>query len=201
MIFSCKGYCSYGNFFDHLCSGLKRKNHPNLKFLWYEDILKDLPRTVWDISNFLDRPLTLENLGKIANLLSFENMKKNPLVNPTSGLPKQKTFMRRGIVGDWRNHFNEDMNTTWNAWIEFQSHNDESVLKELTSIECFKASSLKFITPYYSSVLTSSECGVQYFAVHYLLLPLCIHPSACLSPANFSTKQTFTVHSSLKCTS
>ena len=131
MNFSCKGYCSYGNFFDHLCSGLKRRNHPNLKFLWYEDILKDLPRTVWDISNFLDRPLTSENVGKIANLLSFENMKKNPMVNPTSGLPKQKTFMRRGIVGDWRNHFNEDMITTWNACVESQSHNDESVLKEL----------------------------------------------------------------------
>ena len=130
MNFSCKGYCSYGNFFDHLCSGLKRKNHQNLKFLWYEDILKDLPRTVWDISNFLDRPLTSENVGKIANLLSFENMKKNPMVNPTSGLPKQKTFMRRGIVGDWRNHFDENTIATWNAWIERQQ-NDVPVLKEL----------------------------------------------------------------------
>ena len=100
------------------------------KFLWYEDILKDLPRTVWDISNFLDRPLTSENLGKIANLLSFENMKKNPMVNPTSGLPKQKTFMRRRIVGDWRNHFDENTIATWNAWIERQQ-NDVPVLKEL----------------------------------------------------------------------
>ena len=76
------------------------KNHPNMKFLWYEDIPKDTLRTVRDISNFLDRPLTLENVGKIANLLSFENMKQNPMVNPTSGLAKQKTFMRRGIVGE-----------------------------------------------------------------------------------------------------
>ena len=108
------------------------KNHPNVKFLWYEDILKDTQRTVRDISNFLDRPLTLENVGKIANLLSFENMKQNPMVNPTSGLAKQKTFMRRGIVGDWRNHFDEDMIATWNAWVE--SHNDEPVLKELINL-------------------------------------------------------------------
>ena len=110
LFFSFKGYGSYGNYFDHLCSELKMKNHPNMKFLWYGDIPKDTLRTVRDISNFLDRPLTLENVGKIANLLSFENMKQNPMVNPTSGLAKQKTFMRRGIVGDWRNHFNEDMN-------------------------------------------------------------------------------------------
>ena len=125
----CKGYCSYGNYFDHLCSGLKMKNHPNVKFLWYEDILKDTQRTVQDISNFLDRPLTSENVEKIANLLSFANMKQNPMVNPTSGLAKQKTFMRRGIVGDWRNHFDEHMIATWNAWVE--SHNNEPLLKEL----------------------------------------------------------------------
>ena len=124
-----KGYHLYCNFFYHLRSGWNRKNHPNVTFLWYEDILEDLHKTIRDLSCFLDHPLTSENVETIAHLLSFENMKLNPMVNPTFGLAREKTFMRKGIVGDWKNYFDENMIATWNAWIKRNA--DGIGLKEL----------------------------------------------------------------------
>ena len=51
----------------------------------------------------------------------FENMKKNPHLTPTSGLglplPKA-TFMRKGIVGESRNHFDEETMEQWDKMIQ-----------------------------------------------------------------------------------
>ena len=51
----------------------------------------------------------------------FENMKKNPHLTPTSGLglplPKA-TFMRKGIVGDSKNHFDEETMEQWDKMIQ-----------------------------------------------------------------------------------
>ena len=35
-----KGWHFYGDYFQHLISGWRERNHPNVKFLWYEDMRK-----------------------------------------------------------------------------------------------------------------------------------------------------------------
>ena len=121
-------------------SGWKIRDHPNVSFLWYEDVQHNLEGAIRNMSIFLDhgwpmyiknqdtkrerkdtinQPLTDENVENMAKLLSFENMKMNPMTNPLAGInsPMKHFYMRKGIVGDWRNHFDETMMGSWNGWI------------------------------------------------------------------------------------
>ena len=38
-----------------LKDGWKHRNHQNLKFLWYEDIISDLPKIIEEIATFTDK--------------------------------------------------------------------------------------------------------------------------------------------------
>ena len=49
----------------------------------------------------------------------FKNMKKNPNTNPLSGTKGDgRGFQRKGIVGDWKNHFDEEMKSNWDKYME-----------------------------------------------------------------------------------
>ena len=55
--------------------------------------------------------------------LDIEAFRKNPFVNKTREIPPDKdgnTFIRKGMIGDWKNHFDEDMNKEWDSMIEEQ---------------------------------------------------------------------------------
>ena len=38
-----------------LKDGWKHRNHENLKFLWYEDIISDLPKIIKEIATFTEK--------------------------------------------------------------------------------------------------------------------------------------------------
>ena len=66
------------------------------------------------ICDFIGHPLTQEKIDLIARQCSFESMKSNTMVNrevlPIGDLfdMSQSKFMRKGIIGDWRNHFSAE---------------------------------------------------------------------------------------------
>ena len=60
-------------------------------------------------------------MDQLVDYINFENMKKNPNATPTAGVKLPETapdFMRKGKVGDWKNHFNVDTLEKWDRWIE-----------------------------------------------------------------------------------
>jgi len=109
----------YSDWFQHFNSFWKQKEHPNLKIVWYEEKKENARGILKDISAFLEHPLSEEDIEMIERKNSFENMKKNPNANPLSGIKGDgKGFQRKGIVGDWKNHFDEEMESMWDKYIE-----------------------------------------------------------------------------------
>ena len=70
------GGLEYGNYFDHLKTAWKCRNHPNMKFIWYEDMRKDSPKEVADLARFVNRPLSEAKIEELVEHLKFSNMKE-----------------------------------------------------------------------------------------------------------------------------
>ena len=101
------GELEFGNYFDHLVSWWPHRNDKNVLFLKYEDMKKNLPQAVCQIASFMGVDLPPNALDQIVHLTTFENMKRDPTANNEWTRAQQKEnaapFMRKGIVGDWKN--------------------------------------------------------------------------------------------------
>jgi len=113
------GLCLHGGYFEMLESGWKRRNHPNLKFFWYEELKKDQKKMLKEICNFINYNLTEEQIEKLDNFMKFDNFQKSSASNKKNPNWKEGNgqFIRKGIVGDWMNHFTADLNMEYNKWI------------------------------------------------------------------------------------
>ncbi|CAK1545179.1 unnamed protein product [Leptosia nina] len=109
-------------FFEHVKEAWEKRNHPNLLFLFYEELQKDLKSVVLRVSEFFGKTYTEEQVLALCDHLTFSNFKANPAVN--SDLLKdiglvQPTheFIRKGKTGGWRDYFDEEMMVQSDKWI------------------------------------------------------------------------------------
>nr|XP_054767524.1 sulfotransferase 1C2A-like [Lytechinus pictus] len=120
-----------GSWFENVLPWWRRRNHPNVLFLKYEDMKKDLPGAVRQIAEFMGKSLSDDVIAKIAEASTFKAMKNNPSSNPDTMImkgieqagmekPKDKSFMRKGVVGDWKNYFTDDQNKRFDELHEKQ---------------------------------------------------------------------------------
>jgi hypothetical protein len=83
----------------------------NVLFLKYEDMKKDLPKTIETVSSFMGCKLEPQIVDTIAQQSGFQAMRGNPATNLSwAARHNQVSFIRKGIVGDWKNYFTEDQN-------------------------------------------------------------------------------------------
>jgi len=109
----------YGSYWRHILGGWEYRDHKNFTFIWFEEMKKDQKSVIQDLCRFLGQPLTEDKVDELVENLKFDNMKKNKAVNSDEMKDKEKgEFMRKGIVGDWKNHFDEETEKRWNQWIE-----------------------------------------------------------------------------------
>ena len=98
-----------GDWFDHVLGWWNDgKDKDNFLFVKYENVLKDPKETIRTIAKFLKKEMSDADVDKLANHVSFESMKENPMTNMKS-MPfydqSISPFMRKGTVGDWKNYF------------------------------------------------------------------------------------------------
>lgn len=88
----------------------------------------DLAAEIRKMAAFLgvEHVATEENVQKICDHVQFDKMQKNPAVNlePILKLKQIDTensktkFIRKGQIGDWRNHMDNAMSDRFDQWTE-----------------------------------------------------------------------------------
>ncbi|XP_028557660.2 sulfotransferase 2B1-like isoform X1 [Podarcis muralis] len=112
------GEVLFGSWFDHVKSWLAYKDQANFLLLTYDELLKDLRGTVLRICQFLGKDLDVPAVDSVVENASFEAMKGNKMVNYSlvpEDIMNQKIspFLRKGISGDWKNHFTSEQSAAF----------------------------------------------------------------------------------------
>ncbi|XP_051280528.1 cytosolic sulfotransferase 3-like [Dicentrarchus labrax] len=109
-----EGKVVFGSWYDHVNGWWKKKQtYSKLHYMFYEDLIEDTGREIDKLCCFLGLTPSVEKKKKITSGVQFDNMKKNDIVNHST-IPfmdfKISPFMRKGMVGDWKNHFTVTQN-------------------------------------------------------------------------------------------
>ncbi|XP_049609666.1 cytosolic sulfotransferase 3 [Syngnathus scovelli] len=104
-----EGKMTYGPWHQHVVGWWeKQQTYPNLHYIFYEDLTENVGREIDKLCTFLGLSVSAEEKESIMTAVQFENMRDNKLTNftnaPLMNL-KVSPFMRKGKVGDWKNHF------------------------------------------------------------------------------------------------
>ncbi|XP_024242910.1 sulfotransferase 1C2 isoform X2 [Oncorhynchus tshawytscha] len=104
------GELAWGSWYDHVKGYWEEREKRNILYIFYEDMKENPQREVERIMRYLDLSLADDVISRIVELTSFKTMKENPMANYSFILKPVfdqsiSPFMRKGVVGDWTNHF------------------------------------------------------------------------------------------------
>ncbi|CAJ0968592.1 unnamed protein product [Ranitomeya imitator] len=93
------GKVFWGSWFDHVQGWWEAKNNHQVLYIFYEDMMEVPGKGAFE-----------DILEKVYQQTTFQAMRGNPMANystiPSFVMDQSiSPFMRKGVVGDWRNHF------------------------------------------------------------------------------------------------
>ncbi|XP_062817741.1 sulfotransferase 2B1 [Anolis carolinensis] len=114
------GTVHYGSWFEHVKGWLSCQEESNISYFTYEELHQDLEGCVERLCAFLGISVKPELAEAVRTHCSFASMRENAMVNTTL-IPKEildpskGQFMRKGIAGDWKNHFSAPLSDRFNT--------------------------------------------------------------------------------------
>ena len=112
---------TFGDWFDYTLGWWTQQDSEDVLFLEYEDMVQDIRKEVQNIVDFLELDRTDSVIESVAERSTFQQMFSNPMTQLRI-FPflenESDRFMRKGIVGDWQEHFNDEQNAHIDAIYE-----------------------------------------------------------------------------------
>lgn len=111
-------------YWKHIKEGWARRHEPNVLFMFYEDMSKDLPGTIRKIATFLGKAITDEEIAKLREYLKIDNFRNNEAVNGSELtdvgvlVKGEQGFVRKGRTGAWSEEFTSELIERADRWIE-----------------------------------------------------------------------------------
>ncbi|XP_076755266.1 sulfotransferase 1E1 [Xylocopa sonorina] len=109
-------------YWEHLKEAWAQRNNPNFLFIFYEDMLRDLPKTIKNVAKFLGKTYTEEQIKEVADYLDIKNFKNNPMVNASElvecNIIAPNIFVRKGKSDKSDSMFTPELDAEANEWIE-----------------------------------------------------------------------------------
>ncbi len=98
------GELQYGDYWSVVKSAWKRRNHPNVKIIWYEDLRKDFKRMIKEINEFANLGADDAKIEEVAKFLQIDSYRQACVDGAEDEGEKEflKGFVRKGKVGDWK---------------------------------------------------------------------------------------------------
>jgi Sulfotransferase domain len=110
----------YGSWFEHTLGWRAniQESAGNVLVLHYEDMQQDLATHIRRLGALLGKHLSPQAVAAIADYASFASMSADPFTN-REGNPLMDfsiaRFLRKGVVGDWKNHFTAEQDARFEA--------------------------------------------------------------------------------------
>ncbi|KAG8434053.1 hypothetical protein GDO86_012428, partial [Hymenochirus boettgeri] len=104
------GNVLFGSWFDHVKGWMQMAGKENFFYITYEELQQDLRGSVVRICKFLGKELNDEEIDSVVKHSTFNTMKENKMCDSSLLVDEhfnqnKGTLMRKGICGDWKNHF------------------------------------------------------------------------------------------------